>query len=109
MQSITHLPASRLSGPRIELGTERESLLQVLHEDANFGGQPAAGRPHGKDWHRPLKWGQKSDDGSFPEFRSEEPRWRLGDPEMLKNTHPHLFNVAGSREPCRDNMLRVRS
>jgi hypothetical protein len=47
-----------LAGPRIELGTERESLLQVLDEDANFRGQPAAGRPYGKDWHRPLKLGQ---------------------------------------------------
>jgi hypothetical protein len=32
------------AGPRIELGTERESLLQVLDEDADFGRKPAAGR-----------------------------------------------------------------
>jgi hypothetical protein len=39
----------------VELGTERESLLQVLDENANFGGQPAAGRPYGEDWHGSLK------------------------------------------------------
>jgi hypothetical protein len=30
--------AQSLTRPRIELGTERESFLQVLDEDANFGG-----------------------------------------------------------------------
>ena len=102
-------PSSGLAGSRVELGTKRESLLQVLDENANFGGQPAAGRPYGKDWHRPLKLGQKTDDGPFSEFCSEEPRRPLGDPQMLKNTHPHLFNVARSKDACGNNTLRVLS
>jgi hypothetical protein len=48
----------------VELGTERESLLQVLDENANFGGQ-AAGRPYGKDGHGSLKRSQKTDDRAF--------------------------------------------
>jgi hypothetical protein len=28
---------------------------------------------------------------------------------MLENTHPHLFNVAGSKDTCGDNTLRVSS
>jgi hypothetical protein len=48
-------PATVLARPWIELGTDRESLLQVLDEDAYFGRQPAAGRPYGKDWYCSLK------------------------------------------------------
>jgi len=76
--------SARLPGPRIELGTERESLLQVLDEDANFGGEPATGRPYGKDWHRPLKLGQKPDDSTFSEFCGEQPRWRLAIPRCSR-------------------------
>src|SRR5882762_11592664 len=68
----------------IELRTKRESLLQVLDEDANFRGQPAAGRPYGKDWHCSLKGIQKTDDGTFSEFCGEEPCWCLGNPQMFK-------------------------
>ena len=44
--------------PRIELRTERKSLLQVLDEDAHFRGDPAACRPNGHNWHGSLKGGQ---------------------------------------------------
>ena len=53
-------PSQRSGGPWIELGTSRESFLQVLDENANFGRQPAAGRPNGNDWHCSLKGGQKT-------------------------------------------------
>ena len=43
-----------LARPRIELGAERESLLQVFNEDPYFGRQPAACRSNRKDWHRPF-------------------------------------------------------
>jgi hypothetical protein len=36
---MTEQLATVLSGRRIELRTERESLSQVLDEDAHFGGQ----------------------------------------------------------------------
>jgi hypothetical protein len=72
--------AQSLTRPRIELGTERESFLQVLDEDANFGGQPAASRSNGKDWHNSFERSQQTDDGPFSEFCSEEPRRPLGDP-----------------------------
>src|SRR5258708_2378784 len=49
----------RLAGSWIELGTEREGLFQVLDENAHFGGQPAAGRPDGNDWHCSLKGCEK--------------------------------------------------
>jgi hypothetical protein len=101
--------ATVLAGSWIELGTERESLLQVFDEDANFGGHPAAGRPHGKDWYCSLEGGQKTDDGTFSEFRGKEPCWRLGNSQMFKDTHPHLFNIAGTKDPCGDNTLRVLS
>jgi predicted NodU family carbamoyl transferase len=48
---MAEYPSSGLAGSRVELGTERESFLQVLDENANFGGQPAAGRSYGKDRH----------------------------------------------------------
>src|SRR5712672_2692154 len=98
-------PSMGLAGSWIELRTERKSLLQVLDENANFGGHPAAGRPHCKDWHCPFKWRQKTDDSTFSEFRGEEPCRRLRNPQMFKDTHPHLFNVAGSKNSCGDNTL----
>jgi len=64
-------PSTELGGSRVELGTERESFLQVLDENANFGGQSAAGRPYGKDWHGSLKGSQKTDDSAFSELCSE--------------------------------------
>jgi pimeloyl-ACP methyl ester carboxylesterase len=51
---------------RIELGTERESLLQVLDEDAHFRGDPAACGPNGHDWHCSLKGSQQTKNGTFP-------------------------------------------
>ena len=99
----------RVSWSRVELGTERESLLQVLDENANFGGQPAAGGPYGKDWHCSLKGSQKTDDRAFSEFCGEEPCWRLGNPQMFQDTHAHLFNIAGSKDSCGDNTRRVLS
>jgi len=101
--------SSGLAASRVELGTERESFLQVLDENANFGGQPAAGRPYGKDWHCSLKGSQKTDDSAFSKFCGEEPCWRLGNPQMFKDTHPHLFNIAGSKDSCGDNTLRFLS
>jgi trimeric autotransporter adhesin len=65
----------RLTGSWVELGAERERLFQVLDENANFGGQPAAGGPYGKDRHCSLKLSQKTDDGTFSEFCGEEPCW----------------------------------
>jgi hypothetical protein len=81
----------------------------VLDENANFGGHPAAGRPYGKDWHSSLKGSQKPDDSAFSEFCGEEPCWRLGNPQMFKDTHPHLFNIAGSKDSRGDNTRRVLS
>ena len=101
--------SSGLAGSRVELGTERESFLQVLDENPNFAGQPTAGRPYGKDWHCPLKGRQKTNNGTFSEFCGKEPCWRLGNTQMFKNTHPHLFNVAGSKDSCGDDTLRVSS
>src|SRR5882762_8291761 len=104
---MAEYPSSGLAGSRVELGTERERFLQVLDENANFGGQPTAGRPYGKDWHCSLKGSQKTDDGTFSEFCGEEPCWRLGNPQMFKDTHPHLLNIAGPKDSCGDNTLRV--
>src|SRR5271154_6440968 len=93
----------------IELGAEREGLLQVLDEDAYFGGQPAAGRSNREDRHNSFERSQKTDDSAFSEFRREEPSWRLGNPQMFEDTHPHLFNIAGSKDSCGDHTLRVLS
>ena len=103
------IPSSGLTGSRVELGTERESLLQMLDENANFGGQPAAGGPYDKDWHGSLKGSQKTDDSAFSEFCGEEPCWRLGNPQMFEDTHPHLFNIAGTKDSSGDNALPVLS
>jgi hypothetical protein len=94
---------------RIELGTERESLLQVLDKDAHFSGQPAAGRSDRKDWHSSFEGSQKTDHSTFSKFRGEQPRWRLGDAEMFEDTHPHLLNIAGTKDSCGDNTLGVLS
>ena len=81
----------------------------MFDEDAYFGGQPAAGRPNRKDRHNSFERSQKTDDSTFPEFRCEEPCRRLGDPQMLKDTHPHLFNIAGSKDSRGDDTPRVLS
>jgi hypothetical protein len=56
---------------RIELGTQREGLLDMFDEDAYFGGHPAAGRPNRKDRLNSFERSQKTDDSTFPEFRRE--------------------------------------
>ena len=43
------------------------------------------------------------------EFRGEEPCWRPGKLKMFEDTHPHLFNIAGTKDSCGDNTLRVLS
>jgi hypothetical protein len=106
---VAEHPSTGLAGSWVELGTERESLLQVLDENADFGGQPAAGRLYGKDGHCPLKRSQQTDDGTFSEFCGEEPCWRLGNPQMFKDTHPHLFDITDPKDSCGDNTLRVLS
>ena len=80
-----------LTGSWIELGTKLESLLQVLYENAHFGGQPAASRSDRKDWDWSFKGSQKTDDGTFSEFCGQEPCWRLGNTQMFQDTHPHLY------------------
>ena len=107
--SMAEHPSTGLAGSWIELGTERESLLQVLDENANFGGQSAAGRPYGKDRHSSFEGSQKTYNGTFSEFRGEQPCWRLGNPQMFEDTHPHLFDIAGSKDSCGDDPLRVLS
>src|SRR6266403_740952 len=81
----------------------------MLDEDAYFRGQPAASRSNRKDRHNSLERSQKAYNSTFSEFCGEEPCWRLGNPQMFKDTHPHLFNIAGSKDPCGDNTLRVLS
>src|SRR5580704_3932106 len=81
----------------------------MLYEDAYFRGQPAAGRSNRKDRHRSFKGSQKAYNSTLSEFCGEEPCWRLGNPQMFKNTHAHLFNIAGSKDSCGDNALRVLS
>jgi hypothetical protein len=107
--SVAEHPSTALFGARVELGTERESLLQVLDENADFGGQPAAGKPYGRDWHCSFKGSQKTDNCTFSEFRGEEPCRRLGNPQMFQDTHAHLFDIAGPKDSCGDNTLRVLS
>src|SRR5271163_1654613 len=63
--STTEHRARVLAGPRIELGTERESLLQVLDEDAYFGGDPAACRPNGQNRYCSLKGCQQRNNSTF--------------------------------------------
>jgi len=81
----------------------------VLDKDANFGGHPATGGPHGNDWHGSFKRREKTYNGTFSEFCGEEPCWRLGDPQMFKDTHPHLFEIARSKDSFGDHALRVWS
>ena len=92
---------------RVELGTEREGLLQVLDEDADLGGHPAAGGSHGKDRHCSFKGSQEAENSALSELCGKEPRRRLGDPEMFKDTHSHLFNIASAKHSCGDNALGV--
>jgi len=89
----------------IELRAQRERLLQVLNEDADFGGHPAAGRPHGKDRDCSLEGSQKTHSSTFSEFCGEEPGRRLRDPQMFEDAHPHLFDIAGSEHPFGDHTL----
>ena len=81
----------------------------MLYEDAYFRGQPAASRSNRKYWHRSFKGSQEAYHSTFSEFCGEEPCWRLGNPQMFKDTHPHLFNIAGSKDSCGDNTRRVLS
>ena len=81
----------------------------MFDEDAYFGGEPAAGRSNRKDRHNSFERSEKTDDGTFPEFCREEPCRRLGDSQMFEDPHPHLFDIAGTKDSCRDNPLRVLS
>ena len=81
----------------------------MFDEDAYFGGQPAAGRSNRKDWHNSFERRQKTDDGTFSEFCREEPCWRLSNPQMFEDTHPHLFNIAGSKDSRGNDTPRVLS
>jgi len=81
----------------------------VLNENAHLGGHPPACRPYDKDWHCSLKGSQQTDDGTFPKFCRKEPCWRLGNSQVFEDTHPHLFNIAGTKNPCGDNTLHVSS
>lgn len=64
----------------IELGAQREGLLQMLDEDANLGGHLAAGRSHRKDGHRSLIGREKTENSAFSEFCREKPSRRLCNP-----------------------------
>src|SRR5580704_17599945 len=97
--------AAILAGPRIELRTERESFLQVLDEDAHFRGHPAACRPNGHDRHGSLKRRQQTKNSAFPQFRGEQPCRPLCNPKMFKDTHPHLFDIAGPKDSRWDHAL----
>src|SRR5882762_9292893 len=108
-RTLLRASSTGLAGSGVELGTERESLLQVLDEDAHFGGYPSAGGPYGKDWYGSFKRSEKTYHSTFSEFSGEKPCWGLGDPQMLENTHPHLFNIAGSKHSFWDDSLRARS
>src|SRR6202047_1906719 len=79
----------------------------MLHEEGSFRGQPAPGGSNRKNRHRSFKGSQKAYNSTFSEFCGEEPCWRLGNPKMFKDTHPHLFNIAGSKDSCGDNTLCV--
>ena len=94
---------------RIELGTERECLLEVLDEDPYFGRQPTACGSNREDWHDSFVRSQKTYNSTLSEFRGKEPGWRLGNPQMLQDTHPKLFNIAGTKDSGGDNTLRVLS
>ena len=94
---------------RIELGTESERLLEMLDEDTYFCGDAAACRPDSENWDRALKRGKKTKYSTFSELCSEEPCGCLGDPKMLQDTHPHLFDIAGSKDAGRDNAFGVLS
>src|SRR5580700_6100737 len=81
----------------------------MLDEDADFRGQPAAGASNREDRRRSFKGSQKAYNSTFSEFCGKEPCWRLGNPQMFQDTHPHLFNIAGPKYSCGDNTLRVLS
>jgi hypothetical protein len=81
----------------------------MLDEDTYFRGYPAAGRPNRKDWRRSFKGSQKAYDSTFPEFRGEEPCRRLGNSQMFENAHPHLLDIAGTKDSSGYNALRVLS
>src|ERR1700676_4671933 len=89
---MTEHPATGLRGPRIELGTERESLLQMLDEDADFRGQPAASRPNRKDRHRSFKGGGVLVDFA-PRFSGACQRSRLKRSPADEVVLPRVVNV----------------
>jgi hypothetical protein len=59
--------------------------------------------------HCSFKGSQKTQNSTFSEFCGEEPCWRLSTPQTFKDIHPHLFDIAGSKDSCGDNTLRVLS
>ena len=50
-----------------------------------------------------AKGSQKPYYGAFSEFCGEKPCWGLGNPQMFKDSHPHLFDIAGAKHSFRDN------
>src|SRR5260370_8081569 len=82
--STTEHPATVLAGPRIELGTERESLLQVLDEDTYFCGQPAASRSNRKHPHSSFEGSQKTYNMTFSESCAEDPSYTPTSPRCSR-------------------------
>jgi len=107
--AIMNASAAILAGPRIELGTERESLLKVFDEDPYFGRKPAASRSNREDRHSSFERSQNSYNSTLSEFCGEKPCWRLGHPQMFEDTHPHLLNIAGTKDSSGDNTDGVLS
>ena len=99
--------AAGLTGSWVELGAEREGLFEVFDEDADFGGDAAAGWADGEDGHGSLEGCEKAENGTFPEFRGEEPCGRLGDSQMFEDAHPHLLDIAGPEDPFGDNAFGI--
>ena len=95
-------------GRQIEPG-ERKRLLQMIHEDTYFRGQPAASRSNCKDRHGSFERSQETENRAFSKFWRKKPRGRLGNTEMFKDTQPRLFDIAGSKDSHGDNLLRVWS
>jgi len=97
-------PSSWLARSRVDWNRAR-SFLQVLDENANFGGQSAAGRPYGKDWHCSLKGSQKTDDGTSLSLRRRAMRG-LAIPNV-QGRHAHLFRYHWFERLPWDNTLGV--
>jgi len=82
----------------------------VLDEDSYVWWTASGSQVEPQEWAQFVRRSQKNVSQYLPELcGAKSHAGACAIPNMFKDSHPQLFNIAGSKEPCRDNTLRAFS